>query len=204
MTVRAPCIVFLVTSLLAAGTVAAQDSAATQPTADQAPPSLAPRTVSGRVVRPGRSGMITVGQAWVTLHRVAADSSGPVDSVRTDANGRYSIHYKPVGGDAVVADGESPQLRRPARSGEGDQQPIRRVRIVEGDAVGEDAGRGHPLPVRRRGEIEEEARETVSGEAYAHGSLAADRVARVTQLEREDVVLDIHPGLARIRVERAR
>ena len=101
MTVRAPCIVFLVTSLLAAGTVAAQDSAATQPTADQAPPSLAPRTVSGRVVRPGRSGMITVGQAWVTLHRVAADSSGPVDSVRTDANGRYSIRYKPVGGDAV-------------------------------------------------------------------------------------------------------
>jgi len=45
--------------------------------------------------------MITVSQAWVTLHRVAADSSGPVDSVRTDANGRYSIRYKPVGGDAV-------------------------------------------------------------------------------------------------------
>ena len=45
--------------------------------------------------------MITVKQAWVTLHRVAADSSGPVDSVRTDANGRYSIRYKPAGGDAV-------------------------------------------------------------------------------------------------------
>jgi len=45
--------------------------------------------------------MITVGQAWVTLHRVAPDSSGPVDSVRTDAHGRYSIRYKPVGGDAV-------------------------------------------------------------------------------------------------------
>jgi hypothetical protein len=45
--------------------------------------------------------MVTVAQAWVTLHRVATDSSGPVDSVRSDANGRYSIRYKPVGGDAV-------------------------------------------------------------------------------------------------------
>jgi len=92
-------IILLVGSLLAARTVAAQAAARTTP--DTAPQSLAPRTVSGRVVRPGRSGMITVSQAWVTLHRVAADSSGPVDSVRTDANGRYSIRYKPVGGDAV-------------------------------------------------------------------------------------------------------
>ena len=63
--------------------------------------SLAPRTVSGRVVRPGRDGMIGVGRAWVTLHRVAADSSGPVDSVRSDANGRYAMRYTPAGGDAV-------------------------------------------------------------------------------------------------------
>ena len=98
---RASCILFLVAAVLAARTVAGQDSAATRTTPGQAPESLAPRTVNGRVVRPGRSGMITVSQAWVTLHRVAADSSGPVDSVRTDANGRYSIRYKPVGGDAV-------------------------------------------------------------------------------------------------------
>jgi len=98
---RASRIVALVASLLAARPVAGQDSAAARRAPDQAPESLAPRTVSGRVVRPGRSGMITVSQAWVTLHRVAADSSGPVDSVRTDANGRYSIRYKPVGGDAV-------------------------------------------------------------------------------------------------------
>ena len=98
---RASRTVLLVTSLLAARTVAGQDTAATRTTRDLAPQSLAPRTVSGRVVRPGRSGMLTLGQAWVTLHRVAADSSGPVDSVRTDANGRYSIRYKPVGGDAV-------------------------------------------------------------------------------------------------------
>ena len=98
---RASCILFLVAAVLAARTVAGQDSAATRTTPGQAPESLAPRTVNGRVVRPDRSGMITVSQAWVTLHRVAADSSGPVDSVRTDANGRYSIRYKPVGGDAV-------------------------------------------------------------------------------------------------------
>jgi len=69
--------------------------------ADQDTQPLTPRTVSGRVVRPGTSGMITVPGAWVTLHRVAPDSSGPVDSVRADANGRYSIRYKPLGGDAV-------------------------------------------------------------------------------------------------------
>jgi hypothetical protein len=98
---RASHVVVLVAALLAAQPVAAQDSAAARRTPDQASEPLAARTVSGRVVRPGRSGMITVSQAWVTLHRVAADSSGPVDSVRTDANGRYSIRYKPVGGDAV-------------------------------------------------------------------------------------------------------
>ena len=45
--------------------------------------------------------MVTVPGAWVTLHRVAPDSSGPVDSVRADAGGRYSMRYKPLGGDAV-------------------------------------------------------------------------------------------------------
>lgn len=94
----------LVAVMLSARFAVAQDSAVApvpaQPGA-QARESLAPRTVSGRVVRPGRTGMITVPRAWVTLHRVAPDSSGPVDSVRTDANGRYAIRYKPLGGDAV-------------------------------------------------------------------------------------------------------
>jgi hypothetical protein len=44
---------------------------------------------------------VTVPGAWVTLHRVAADSSGPVDSVRADANGRYAMRYTPTGGEAV-------------------------------------------------------------------------------------------------------
>jgi hypothetical protein len=79
---------------LAARPSSAQDST-------EAAQSVAPRTVTGRVVRPGRTGMITVPEAWVTLHRVSPDSSGPMDSVRTDTNGRYSIRYKPFGTDAV-------------------------------------------------------------------------------------------------------
>jgi hypothetical protein len=84
---------FLIAVSLGADVAVAQDSAAV--------PSFGPRTVSGRVVRPGRNGMLTLPRAWVTLHRVAPDSSGPVDSVRTDAGGRYSIRYTPNGNDAV-------------------------------------------------------------------------------------------------------
>ena len=91
----------VVAVLLGAGSVAAQDSAAARGGGAGAPVTFGPRTVSGRVVRPGRNGMITVPQAWVTLHRVAPDSSGPVDSVRTDGGGRYAIRYVPNGTDAV-------------------------------------------------------------------------------------------------------
>ena len=45
--------------------------------------------------------MVTVPGAWVTLHRVSPDSSGPVDSVRTDRSGRYAVRYTPQGNDAV-------------------------------------------------------------------------------------------------------
>jgi hypothetical protein len=45
--------------------------------------------------------VIPVTAAWVTLHRVSSDSSGPLDSVRTGADGRYTIRYQPYGSDAV-------------------------------------------------------------------------------------------------------
>ena len=90
----------IVTAVLPVATLIAQTPVPTSPAESQAE-SLAPRVVSGRVVRPGASGMLTVPGAWVTLHRVAPDSSGPVDSVRADAGGRYSIRYRPAGGDAV-------------------------------------------------------------------------------------------------------
>ncbi len=38
----------------------------------------------------------------VTLHRVGTDSSGPVDSVRTDAQGRYRLDYTRVAGDGAL------------------------------------------------------------------------------------------------------
>ena len=90
----------VVAMLLRLGVARAQDSTG-RGEGTTAAQSLSPRTVSGRVVRPGETGMVTVPRTWVTLHRVGPDSSGPVDSVRTDANGKYSIRYKPVGGESV-------------------------------------------------------------------------------------------------------
>ena len=83
-------------AVLSAGPAQGQDSAAAG-----AGERIAPRDVSGRVVRPGADGMIPVTGAWVTLHRVGPDSSGPLDSVRTGAGGRYTIRYQPYGTDAV-------------------------------------------------------------------------------------------------------
>jgi hypothetical protein len=45
-------------------------------------------SVSGRVLRGGRD-TIPLAQAWVVLHKVTRETGGPVDSVRTDARGRY-------------------------------------------------------------------------------------------------------------------
>jgi hypothetical protein len=42
-----------------------------------------------------------VAGAWVVLHRVARDKSGPLDSVRSDAWGRFAFRYTPVGTSAV-------------------------------------------------------------------------------------------------------
>jgi hypothetical protein len=42
---------------------------------------------------PGGDSVVAVPNAWVTLHRVAPDSAGPLDSMRTDAAGRYVFSY---------------------------------------------------------------------------------------------------------------
>lgn len=47
-------------------------------------------TVSGRVLRGGRDSL-PLGRAQVVLHRVTRDTGGPIDSVRTDAAGRYRM-----------------------------------------------------------------------------------------------------------------
>ena len=63
------------------------------------PPTLpdGTRRVRGRVVTPRDTALRPVPGAWVTLHRVAADRAGPLDSVRTGADGRFAFTYRPTG-----------------------------------------------------------------------------------------------------------
>ena len=58
--------------------------------------------VSGRVSSPAEKTDIPVAGVFVTLHRVGTDSSGPVDSVRTDAGGRYTMRYARSGAPDAV------------------------------------------------------------------------------------------------------
>jgi hypothetical protein len=60
---------------------------------------LETREVSGRVLRPGGTAGVPIAGAWVTLHRVGKDKAGPIDSMRTDALGRYRFRYQ--GGDTL-------------------------------------------------------------------------------------------------------
>ncbi|MCC6429667.1 MAG: hypothetical protein IT354_02075 [Gemmatimonadaceae bacterium] len=65
------------------------------------------RSVEGRVRRPLGEGGDSTGMGpavgtWVTLHRVGRDSAGPVDSVRSDAQGQYRLRWRAFGAaDAV-------------------------------------------------------------------------------------------------------
>lgn len=47
-------------------------------------------SVSGRVLRGGRD-TSALAHVWVVLHKVTRDGGGPIDSVRSDARGRYRI-----------------------------------------------------------------------------------------------------------------
>jgi len=60
------------------------------------------RSVNGRVRRPvtvnaDSTGMGPAVGTWVTLHRVGKDTAGPIDSMRTDAQGRYGFRFTPFG-----------------------------------------------------------------------------------------------------------
>ena len=57
------------------------------------------RSVRGRVVRGGEARARPLAGAWVVLHRVGSDRAAPLDSVRTDAAGRYAFRYR-TSGDA--------------------------------------------------------------------------------------------------------
>ena len=52
------------------------------------------RSVSGRVLSGSSDTLRPVSGLMVVLHRIAADSSGPVDSVQTSATGAYRFRYR--------------------------------------------------------------------------------------------------------------
>jgi hypothetical protein len=60
------------------------------------------REVSGRLERAAASGSLPVAGTWVTLHRVGKDRAGPIDSVRTDREGRYAFSYRASGDSAAL------------------------------------------------------------------------------------------------------
>jgi hypothetical protein len=60
------------------------------------------RVIEGRVVRPGPSAPIPVQDVWVVLHRVGADAAGPLDSVRTRADGGFRFRYRASGDTSAV------------------------------------------------------------------------------------------------------
>ena len=65
-------------------------------------PASAPSTVEGRVMRPAITGEVPVAGVVVTIHRVGTDSSGPIDSVRTDARGAYRFAYRRWGSPDAI------------------------------------------------------------------------------------------------------
>lgn len=67
-----------------------------------------PRSVEGRVVRPApylegdTTAVVSVADQWVTLHRVAPELAGPLDSMQTRRDGTYRFTYEPSGGPEAV------------------------------------------------------------------------------------------------------
>ncbi|MDQ3997013.1 MAG: hypothetical protein M3303_08335, partial [Gemmatimonadota bacterium] len=66
------------------------------------PSVAAGQRVSGRVVLPGGEHPPPVPGAWVVLHRIAHDTSGPLDSVRTNARGAYTFRYTRAEDDSAL------------------------------------------------------------------------------------------------------
>lgn len=52
------------------------------------------RTVAGRVLSGSSNSLSPVASQMVVLHRISADSSGPVDSARTSTAGTYRFRYR--------------------------------------------------------------------------------------------------------------
>src|SRR4051812_6675215 len=59
-------------------------------------------SVHGRVATPHDSTERPIAGVMVTVHRVGADSSGPIDSARTDARGQFDLKYRRIRDDQAV------------------------------------------------------------------------------------------------------
>lgn len=61
------------------------------------------RSIAGRVLLPGPTpDGVPVPSAWVTLHRVGRDAAGPIDSMRTSRDGRYTFRYRATGDTSAI------------------------------------------------------------------------------------------------------
>ena len=87
----------LVAALFAAAPLGAQRDTSAAAPRPGTPPLAGASLVEGRVVRPAVTGEVPVPGVWVTIHRVGPDSAGPLDSMRTDAAGRYHFTYRRFG-----------------------------------------------------------------------------------------------------------
>lgn len=85
---------------------AAAWGAALATTALGGPPSAAaqrpPDAVAGRLTVSRAAGPAPVGGAWVVLHRVGPDTAGPLDSVRTSADGGFRFIVRPPLGEGAL------------------------------------------------------------------------------------------------------
>lgn len=61
------------------------------------------RAIAGRIYTPlGASDVRPAANVWVTLHRVAPNAAGAIDSTSTDAAGRYALRYRRAPLDSAV------------------------------------------------------------------------------------------------------
>lgn len=86
----------------AAALLLATAAGAQAPLPDEAPPDDSPRVVEGQVVRPAGDTLRGLPGVWVVLHRVSRDAAGPLDSMRTAAEGRFRFRYRPSGDPRAI------------------------------------------------------------------------------------------------------
>jgi hypothetical protein len=54
------------------------------------------------VLRPGPTDLEPLSGLWVVLHRLGSDRAGPLDSMRTGAQGAYEFRYRPFGDERAL------------------------------------------------------------------------------------------------------